>query len=66
MDDCCYPILNWTYVDVWAYIISNNLPYHSTYDLQGEYMGWDEVRFVTFNDPEFEQLDYHERIFNMI
>ena len=63
MEGCCYPLRKLSSNDIWAYIISNELAYHSTYDLQGEYMGWDEVRFVTFNDPEFEQLDYHEKIF---
>ena len=61
--DCCYPIRKLTTEDIWAYIIEHNLPYHSTYKLQGEYFGWDKVRFVTFNDPEFEQIGgYQERI----
>lgn len=61
--DCCYPIRKLTVEDVWAYILEHKLPYHSTYELQAEYFGWGNVRFVTFNDPEFEQIGgYQERI----
>lgn len=52
----CYPLLDWTSNDVWAYIVSNGLDYHSVYDYYGEVLGWDRARFVTFFDQEFEQL----------
>ena len=61
--DCCYPIRQLTVEDVWAYILEHKLPYHSTYELQGEYFGWENVRFVTFDDPEFKEISgYQERI----
>lgn len=53
----CYPLLDWTYMDVWAYIVSNNLPYPSMYDVYSDVVGWDNSRFVTFFDPEFESLN---------
>ena len=28
----CQPIVEWRYNDVWAYIVSNNIPYCRTYD----------------------------------
>lgn len=54
MDDCCYPLLNLTWLDIWAYIVSNKLPYPSTYDSYSEVVGWDKSRFVTFFDEEFQ------------
>jgi len=51
-----YPIADWTYLDVWAYIISRNLPYLSYYDSYGDIIGWDRVRLSTFFDPEFEKF----------
>lgn len=55
-DGDCYPLLDWTSNDIWAYICSNNLKYPSVYDYYGEVLGWDKARFVTFFDPEFETL----------
>ena len=52
----CYPLANWTWKDVWAYIVSNNLPYPSIYDRYAEVLGYDKVRLVTFFDMEFERL----------
>ncbi len=52
----CYPILNFSWKDVWAYIVSNNLPYPSIYDRYAEVLGYDKVRLVTFFDSEFEYL----------
>jgi FAD synthetase len=43
-----YPIQNWSWLDVWAYIVSNNLPYLSIYDKYGDVLGWDKVRYSTF------------------
>lgn len=51
-----YPLANWGWKDVWAYIISNNLPYPKLYDVYGPILGWDKARFVTFFDPEFNHL----------
>lgn len=41
---------DWTWMDIWAYIISNNLKYLSHYDRYAAVMGWDKVRFSTFFD----------------
>lgn len=51
-----FPLRNWTWLDIWAYIVSNNLPYPSTYDKKAKLEGWDKSRLVTFFDPEFEHL----------
>ena len=50
-----FPIADWTWMDVWAYIISNHLPYLSHYDLYGPIIGWNKVRMTTFFDPEFDK-----------
>lgn len=55
-DEDCYPLLDWTFEDVWAYIVSNNLPYPSVYDIYSSVVGYDNSRFVTFFDREFETL----------
>jgi 3'-phosphoadenosine 5'-phosphosulfate sulfotransferase (PAPS reductase)/FAD synthetase len=63
MNNTCYPLLKLTVEDVWTYIISHNLKYPKSYDLQGDYVGWDKIRFVTFFDPEFETMESHQNIF---
>lgn len=57
-----YPLLNWTWEDIWGYICSNHLPYAKVYDYYSEVKGWDKSRFVTFFDGEFEQLSYDDGI----
>ena len=49
-------IRDWSWLDVFAYLTSNRLPWHSHYDVRGPLEGWEEVRFVTFFDKEFEHL----------
>lgn len=51
-----WPLQEWSYLDVWAYIIANNLPYHHAYDIYGPSVGWEQVRFTTFFDPEFDKF----------
>lgn len=51
-----YPIQNWSWQDVWAYIFSNDLPYASIYNTYAPIVGWDRVRLVTFFDPEFDKF----------
>ena len=41
---------------MWAYIVSHNLKYCSHYDLYAPVIGWDQTRFATFFDPEFEHI----------
>jgi phosphoadenosine phosphosulfate reductase len=50
-----YPIENWTWLDVWAYIVSNNIRYLSIYDKYGEVLGYNRARFVTFFDKQFDK-----------
>jgi 3'-phosphoadenosine 5'-phosphosulfate sulfotransferase (PAPS reductase)/FAD synthetase len=51
-----YPLADWSYLDVWAYIITCQLPYPKVYDKYGPVLGWDQARFVTFFDGEFEKF----------
>jgi 3'-phosphoadenosine 5'-phosphosulfate sulfotransferase (PAPS reductase)/FAD synthetase len=51
-----WPLQDWTYMDVWAYIISNNLSYPSVYDKYAELDGWDKVRFHSFFDPSMDKF----------
>ncbi|WP_456478143.1 phosphoadenosine phosphosulfate reductase domain-containing protein [Geoglobus ahangari] len=50
-------IRDWTWKDVWAYIVKNGLPYLSVYDRYGELEGWDEVRFAGFFFYDGEYLN---------
>lgn len=50
----CYPVHDWSWEDIWACIISNNLPYLKHYDLYANYSGYDRTRLCTFFDKEFE------------
>jgi 3'-phosphoadenosine 5'-phosphosulfate sulfotransferase (PAPS reductase)/FAD synthetase len=50
-----YPIYNFTWRDVWAYIFKYDVPIPSVYFRYAKVVGWDKVRFVTFFDKEFEK-----------
>jgi 3'-phosphoadenosine 5'-phosphosulfate sulfotransferase (PAPS reductase)/FAD synthetase len=52
----CYPLQSLTARDVWAYIITNDLPYCSHYDRYGALLGIENTRMSTFFDPEFDKL----------
>lgn len=52
----CWPIQNWSWKDVWAYIFSHGLPYASVYDRYAEIVGLQNVRLTTFFDSEFDKL----------
>ena len=54
--DECYPLHKLTWKDIWAYIISNDLPYLKIYDKYAKLIGYDKVRFATFFDAEFDKL----------
>ena len=43
--DVSFPLKWWTWRDIWAYIVTNNLPYFSLYDKYGPLMGYDKVRW---------------------
>jgi 3'-phosphoadenosine 5'-phosphosulfate sulfotransferase (PAPS reductase)/FAD synthetase len=52
----CYPVYQLTARDIWAYIVSHNLPYCGHYDRYGGLLGIEKVRMATFFDPEFDKL----------
>jgi|Wag4MinimDraft_14_1082654.scaffolds.fasta_scaffold02726_2 3'-phosphoadenosine 5'-phosphosulfate sulfotransferase (PAPS reductase)/FAD synthetase len=51
-----WPLQDWSWKDVWAYIFAFDVPYHSVYDKYAPIVGWDKARFVTFFDKEFDTL----------
>jgi len=42
----CFPIKDLSWMDVWAYIVSNGMPYLSIYDKYAKVLGWDKARFT--------------------
>ena len=52
----CYPLRDWSWRDVWAYIAEHSLPYPRVYDVVCPVVGWDKCRLVTFFDEEFKHL----------
>jgi len=51
-----FPLRNWSWKEVWAYLVSNGVPYLSYYDIYAPLLGWDKTRFVTLFDPEFDKF----------
>lgn len=51
-----WPVSDWTWRDVWACIVSNNLPYPGIYDTRNDLLGYDKARMCTFFDPEFDKV----------
>mgnify|MGYP000094188695 CR=1 FL=1 len=51
-----WPLQDWSWRDVWAYVFANALPIHSAYLKYAPVVGWDKVRFHTFFDPKFERF----------
>jgi hypothetical protein len=51
-----WPLASWQWLDVWAYLVNNNVPYLSLYDSRAELVGYDKVRFATLFDPEMADL----------
>lgn len=52
----CWPLASWSWRDVWAYIVTNDLPYLSLYDARAGLVGYDRARFTTLFDPEFADV----------
>ena len=52
----CYPLHHLKTRDVWAYIVSNGLPYCSHYDRYATIAPWESIRFASFFDSEFDHL----------
>lgn len=53
---CRHVIFDWDWKDVWAYIVSNGLPYHSHYDKAAALQGWDQARFSAFFASDLRNL----------
>lgn len=57
-----FPLRAWGARDVWAYIVSHDLPYPDHYDRlaaatgDGSVEAYERARFTTFFDPEFEDI----------
>ncbi|MEN6293124.1 MAG: phosphoadenosine phosphosulfate reductase family protein [Methanobacterium sp.] len=51
----CFPVRHMKARDIWAYIINNKLPYCSHYDRYASILGYENVRFCTFFDKEFDK-----------
>jgi len=51
-----FPLRDFTWRDVWAYIVSNNVPYLSYYDKYAQLLGYERTRFTTLFDPEFDKF----------
>jgi 3'-phosphoadenosine 5'-phosphosulfate sulfotransferase (PAPS reductase)/FAD synthetase len=52
----CHPLADWDWRDVWAYIITHNLPYLSLYDQYAELVGYHLARFAMLFSKEFEHI----------
>ena len=52
----CWPLATWTVDDVWGYIVSEGLPYHSHYDRYSQAQDIRDVRLSTFFDGHFAHL----------
>jgi 3'-phosphoadenosine 5'-phosphosulfate sulfotransferase (PAPS reductase)/FAD synthetase len=52
----CWPLAAWTWTDVWAYLVSRELPYLSLYDQVAPLVGYAQARWTTLHDPEFRHL----------
>lgn len=52
----CWPLASWRWLDVWAYLVTHQLPYLSLYDARAALVGYDRVRFTTLFDPEFADV----------
>lgn len=53
-----HPLRDWRAADVWAYLVSRDLPHHSTYDTRAVLSGYasERTRLVTFFDGEFARF----------
>lgn len=59
-----FPILDWSYMDIWAYIVQNKIKYPSLYNKYGKLLGYDRARLVTLFDEEFKKYGsvYFDRV----
>lgn len=51
-----FPVRYLSWMDIWAYIVENNLKYPSEYDIRAKIVGYDKVRFTsTYNENALYQ-----------
>lgn len=48
----CWPVARWTWMDVWAHIVSRDLPYLSIYDERAALDGYENARVSAFFDKD--------------
>lgn len=51
-----WPVADWSWRDIWACIVTNDLPYPAIYDERAALLGYEHARMCTFFDPEFERV----------
>lgn len=51
-----WPLASWRWLDVWAYVVSNDLPYLWLYDQRARVEGYQFARFTTLFDGEFSHI----------
>lgn len=59
----CYPLADFSSNHIWSYIVSNNIPYPSPYDFLAKFRPYETIRFVTFFDNEFNNIDQSDDFF---
>lgn len=63
----CFPVGHWESRDIWAYLVSNSVPYHSQYDAIVPYIldGYDSIhtRMSTYFDDETTYVDIDDFVF---
>lgn len=55
--DECWPLADWTWMDVWAYLVSHDVPYHSLYDQVAPVVGYDQARYHHLFDDKIKHTD---------
>lgn len=51
----CKPVLNWRGEEIWAYIVSNDLPYISFYDREARFDGYEKARYSNWAGSSFKE-----------
>ncbi|MHA1347472.1 MAG: phosphoadenosine phosphosulfate reductase domain-containing protein [Candidatus Heimdallarchaeaceae archaeon] len=59
----CYPLASFSARDVWTYIVTNAIPYPCFYDHLAKVQHYEDIRFVTFFDHEFVNINQTDDFF---
>jgi 3'-phosphoadenosine 5'-phosphosulfate sulfotransferase (PAPS reductase)/FAD synthetase len=51
-----WPLAAWTWMDVWAYLVTRGVPWLSVYDRVAPVVGYAQARWTTMHDGEFSHL----------